>query len=152
MEVVPLVAVLLLRKARGVGKFGKDELSRRFDKFSEGKWRTLLEEARRAVQMDCPRVATSMTPERRAQAACQKVRLGEVSRTRQCLTRERGHFPRIAGQAPSTSSQAVDTGRVGVRATGPSGIGQSRVLDQFEKSSPGIFVWTWRVQALESVA
>ena len=77
-----LLPFLLLRKARGVGK---DELSRRFDKFSEGQWRTLFEEARRAVQMDCPRVA-SMTPERMAQAACQKVRLGEVSRARQCLT------------------------------------------------------------------
>ena len=81
-----LLPFMLLRKERGVGKVGKDELSRRFDKFSEGQWRTLLEEARRAVQVDCPRVATSMTPERRAQAACQKVRLGKVSRARQCLT------------------------------------------------------------------
>ena len=32
----------------------------------------------------------------------------------------------IAGQAPPTSSQALDTGRLGVRARGPSGIGWPR--------------------------
>ena len=46
-----LLPFMLLRKARGVGKVGKDELSRRFDKFSEGQRRILLEEARRAVQV-----------------------------------------------------------------------------------------------------
>ena len=39
----------VVAQGRGVGKVGKDELSRRFDKFSESQWRTLLKEARRAV-------------------------------------------------------------------------------------------------------
>ena len=44
-----LLPFMLLRKGRGVGKVGTDELSRRFDNFSEGLWRILLEEARRGA-------------------------------------------------------------------------------------------------------
>ena len=154
-----LLPFMLLRKARGVGKVVRDELSRRFDKFSEGQWRTLLEEARRAVQMDCPRVATSITPERRAQAACEKVRLGEVSRARQCLTGAAlapGYEDLFRASQDRRSQQVVRplTRDVLEFDRGPSGIGQSHVLDQFEECSPGIFAWAWRVyvRALESVA
>ena len=77
---------MLLRKPRGAGRVGKDELSCRFDKFSEGRWLTLLEDARRATQTERPLCPSNRTPERRAHEACQKVRLGEVSRARQCLT------------------------------------------------------------------
>ena len=49
-----LLSFMLLRTARGVGEVGKDEMSRRFDKFSEGQWRILWEEAKRAVQRIVP--------------------------------------------------------------------------------------------------
>ena len=81
-----LLQFMLLRKPRGAGRVGKDELSCRFDKFSEGRWLTLLEDARRVTQTERPLCPSNRTPERRAHEACQKVRLGEVSRARQCLT------------------------------------------------------------------
>ena len=77
---------MLLRKPRGAGRVGKDGLSGRFDRFLEGQWLTLLEDARRASLTERPLCPTNRTPERRAQEACQKGRLGEVSRARQCLT------------------------------------------------------------------
>ena len=72
-----LLPYMLLRNPRGAGRVGKDELSCRL---------TLLEDARRATQTERPLCPSNRTPERRAHEACQKVRLGEVSRARQCLT------------------------------------------------------------------
>ena len=68
------------------GGSGKINCLCRFDKFSEGRWLTLLEDARRAAQTERPLCPTNRTTERKAHEACQKVRLGEVSRARQCLT------------------------------------------------------------------
>ena len=80
--------VMLLRKPRGQGKVGKEELSLRFDKFARGQWGALLQEAQVALRQkgQAPRRPTEDTPERRAEAACQKVKLGEASRAQLCLT------------------------------------------------------------------
>ena len=66
------------------GRVGRDELLRRFNLFEEGHWDRLHAEATQVPQ-HLPSQRT-MTPEQRAKAACQKVRVGEVSRARQCLT------------------------------------------------------------------
>ena len=63
---------------------GKTELTNRFEKFAAGQWEAWFQEAVDATRSDKPRVPVEMT-EARAQAACQKVRLGQVSRARQCL-------------------------------------------------------------------
>ena len=83
-----ILPVMLLRKPRGQGKVGRDELSHRFDKFARGQWATMLQEAQVASRQEgqAQRLRTEDTPGRRAEAACQKVKLGEVSRARMCLT------------------------------------------------------------------
>ena len=59
----------------------------RFDKFGGGQWAELLLEAHHSVDgphhNSCPPLDTM---DRRAEAALHKVRVGEVSRARQCLT------------------------------------------------------------------
>ena len=63
---------------------GRDELLRRFNLFEEGHWDRLHAEATQVPQHLTSQ--RTLTPEQRAKAACQKVRVGEVSRARQCLT------------------------------------------------------------------
>ena len=58
----------------------------RFDKFGAGQWAELLEEAQNSVASSHNRIPTEDTMERRADAALRKVKVGEVSRARQCLT------------------------------------------------------------------
>ena len=65
---------------------GKDELCARFDKFGAGQWAELLEEAQHSVASSHNQIPTEDTMERRADAALRKVKVGEVSRARQCLT------------------------------------------------------------------
>ena len=80
-----LIPCMLLRRSLGENRVGKAELNARFDRFQEGRWDELLRE----VQRNSPHTnnhVKPMTVESRARAACQKVRLGEVSRARQCLT------------------------------------------------------------------
>ena len=66
-----VLPVTLLRKPRGQGKVGGDELSHRFDKFSRGQWAELLQEAQVALRQDgqAQRQRTDDTPGRRAEAA-----------------------------------------------------------------------------------
>ena len=64
----------------------KDELCARFDKFGAGQWAELLEEAQHSVASSHNRIPTEDTMEQRADAAVRKVKVGEVSRARQCLT------------------------------------------------------------------
>ena len=82
-----LLPFMLLRRPAGQGRVGKAELCRRFDQFSEGQWRRLHEEGFRHIRSESTRRTVSELPsnEQRGQAALQKVRLGEVSRARQCL-------------------------------------------------------------------
>ena len=77
----------LLRKPPSQGRVGKSELSERFEAFTRGHWGALhLAAIRDASQTRVPETSGHQTPEQRARAACQKVRVGEVSRARQCLT------------------------------------------------------------------
>ena len=82
-----LLPFMLLRRPAGEGRVGKAELCRRFDQFSEGQWKRLYEEGFRDIRSENTRrpVSTLQSNEQRGQAALQKVRLGEVSRARQCL-------------------------------------------------------------------
>ena len=82
-----LLPFMLLRRPAGEGRVGKAELCRRFDLFSEGQWKRLYEEGFRDIRSENTRrpVFKLSSNEQRGQAALQKVRLGEVSRARQCL-------------------------------------------------------------------
>ena len=81
-----LLPFMLLRRSQGRRNVGKDELCARFDKFGAGQWGELLEEAQNSVASSHNRIPTEDTMERRADAALRKVKVGEVSRARQCLT------------------------------------------------------------------
>ena len=64
---------------------GKDELSKRFDNFGAGSWTQL----HRNAELDTPSPNwkhTTVTIEQKGRTAEQRVRMGEVSRARQCLT------------------------------------------------------------------
>ena len=64
---------------------GKVELSTRFNDFAAGSWTQL----HRNAELDTPspsRKYTTMTIQEKGRAAEQRVRMGEVSRARQCLT------------------------------------------------------------------
>ena len=80
-----LLPCWLLRRPQCKGRVGKAELSRRFDQFENGQWATLHEAADRGVLLfhQCHH---AMTLEQKAKAPEQRVREGEVSRARQCLT------------------------------------------------------------------
>ena len=80
-----LLPFLILRRTSGRGRVGKTQLTNRFEKFAAGQWEVLFQEAVDATRSDKPRVPVEMTEAKRAKAACQKVRLGEVSSARQCL-------------------------------------------------------------------
>ena len=62
----------------------REDVCDRFDKFTRGEWRDLFADAVQSDQRIRVR-SSAPTLEARARAACQKVRLGEVSRARQCL-------------------------------------------------------------------
>ena len=62
------------------------ELSQRFDLFIGGQWDELHQEAMRDAIPSRSHPVGAPTPEKKARMACQKVRIGEVSRARQCLT------------------------------------------------------------------
>ena len=82
-----LLPFMLLRRPAGQGRVGKAELCHWFDQFSEGQWRRLYEEGFRDIRSESTRRPVSELPSngQRGQAALLKVRLGEVSRARQCL-------------------------------------------------------------------
>ena len=82
-----LLPFMLLRRPHGHAKVGKDELCRRFDKFAAGQWADLLLEGHQssAQGVEATHIGADSI-ERRAAAACQKIKLGEISRARQCLT------------------------------------------------------------------
>ena len=81
-----LLPFMLLRRPQGQRNVGKGELCARFDKFGAGQWAELLEEAQHSVASSHNRIPTEDTMERRADAALRKVKVGEVSCARQCLT------------------------------------------------------------------
>ena len=81
-----LLPFWLLRCSSDSHRVPKPELCRRMDMFSQGAWGKLMREATASVSNE-HRVSPSRgSDQRRAEAACRKVQLGEVSRARQCLT------------------------------------------------------------------
>ena len=76
----------LLRRPFSRGRVRKAELSQRFDLFFGCQWDELHQEAMRDGRPSRSHWVAGPTPEKKARAVCQKVRLGEVSRARQCLT------------------------------------------------------------------
>ena len=82
-----LLPFWLFRKTSSRGRVGKTELSERFDAFTRGHRGALHSAKARDVSCSCASDASGhRTPEQKARAACQEVRVGEVSRARQCLT------------------------------------------------------------------
>ena len=80
--------VMLLRRDPG-GKVTKEELCHRFDLFVSGELATLWQEATGAIRaIGGFRLFAPQTDEKRAAAACRRVQMGEVTRARQCLTRD----------------------------------------------------------------
>ena len=76
----------LLRRPFSRGRVGKAELSQRFDLFIGGQWDELHQEAMRDAIPSRSHPVGAPTVEKKARMACQKVRIGEVSRARKCLT------------------------------------------------------------------
>ena len=81
-----LLPFMLLRRVPGQSQVSKDELHARFNKFGDGQWAELLDEALRSTNVNVPRSLLVDSAERRAEAAKRKVMLGEVSRARQGFT------------------------------------------------------------------
>ena len=77
-----LLPFMLLRRVPGQSYVRKDELHARFDKFVDGQWGDLQDEARQSTTVKVSRSPLADSVERRAEAAEQKVMLGEVSRAR----------------------------------------------------------------------
>ena len=77
--------MLLLRRPQGEGRVSKEELCRRCDLFAEGQWETLVDGAVACVTLPTPK-REAPTDKQKAELACRKTRLGEVSRARHCLT------------------------------------------------------------------
>ena len=64
----------------------KSELCRRMAMFCQGAWEELMHEAFASVSNERRLSPSGDSDQRRAEVACRKVQLGEVSRARQCLT------------------------------------------------------------------
>ena len=80
-----ILPMLLLRRPQGEGRVSKEELCRRCDLFAEGRWEILVDEAVACVTLPTPK-REAPTDKQKAELACRKIRLGEVSRARHCLT------------------------------------------------------------------
>ena len=78
-----LLPFILLRRHRGCAQVGKDELCRRFDKFIAGEWADLIREGHQGCAQEGHETHHGVDS---VVAARQKIKLGEISRARQCLT------------------------------------------------------------------
>ena len=79
-----LLPFVLLHRPIGGSRVSREDLLERFDKFAQGKWCDLFEDAMKNDR-GCKAKTNTLSLAARARAACQKVQLGEVSRARQCL-------------------------------------------------------------------
>ena len=82
-----LLPLLLFRRPVHERNVSKEDLRRRFDLFTNGAWEILVDEA--VATLPVPVKSRSEAPlssEHRGEKAAQKVRLGEITRARQCLT------------------------------------------------------------------
>ena len=81
-----LLPFLLLHRPVNKSTITKEVLYRRFDLFGVGAWDTLVDEAVASIPQARPTARRFWNMEDRGKAACQKVKLGEITRARQCLT------------------------------------------------------------------
>ena len=82
-----LLPFLLLHRPVNKSTITKEVLYRRFDLFGVGAWDTLVDEAVASIPQARPTPRRSWNMEDLGKAACQKVKLGEITRARrQCLT------------------------------------------------------------------
>ena len=81
-----LLPCLLLHRRVNKSTIIKEVLYRRFDLFGVGAWDTLVDEAVASIPQARPTARRLWNMEDREKAACQKVKLGEITRARQCLT------------------------------------------------------------------
>ena len=82
-----LLPLLLFRRPVHERNVSKEDLRRRFDLFTNGAWEILVDEAVATLPVPVkPRSEAPLSSEHRGEKAAQKVRLGEITRARQCLT------------------------------------------------------------------
>ena len=81
-----LLPFWLRRRSPDSHRVPKLELCRRMDMFSQGAWEELMHEASVSVSNERRSSPSGDSDQKRAEVACRKVQLGEVSRARQCLT------------------------------------------------------------------
>ena len=99
---------MLLRRSQGQRNVGKDELCARFDKFGAGQWVELLDEAQHSVASSHPNSTGGHNG-----TASRKVKVGEVSRARQCLTgatlapSTEDTFHRMQSRRPQVETRAL---------------------------------------------
>ena len=82
-----LLPLMLLHRPKGVGSLGRDELARRVDAFTQGRWKQLIDSDAQQEHAHSSTVSNEGEAERRGRAAQSKIRKGQVSRARQVLTR-----------------------------------------------------------------
>ena len=129
------------------GRVGKAVLSKRFDQFENGQRATLHEEAERGV-LGFHKCHHAMTLEQKAKAAEQRVREGEVSRARQCLT---GAALARGNDATFQEMQSDRCRKKFLILSGHScSIGSKHISDESEKCASRIFIWTWRLDVRAS--
>ena len=125
------------------GWVGKEELCKRCDLFAE--WDTLLDEAVACIPFPICLLRAEPTDKQEAEVACRKVRVGEVSRVRQCFYRftfgtwDRRHFHGVAEQTSSSHLQRVASICPRVQPS-PLALGPGCVLKESQNSakrSPG---------------
>ena len=82
-----LIPLMILHRPKGVGSVGKQELLERANKFARGQWVELMEGARQSSSSTFLGKPTEGDDElrRRGLNACNRVKQGQVSRSRQEL-------------------------------------------------------------------
>ena len=142
-----LLPYWFLRRPQSKGRVGKAVLSKRFDQFENGQRATLHEEAERGV-LGFHKCHHAMTLEQKAKAAEQRVREGEVSRARQCLT---GAALARGNDATFQEMQSDRCRKKFLILSGHScSIGSKHISDESEKCASRIFIRTWRLDVRAS--
>ena len=78
-----LVPHMLLHKPKGAGNVGKQELMERANKFAREDWLELMQDRQTSIQSSAKEHSQEEEQRRRGQAACNRVKHGQVSRARQ---------------------------------------------------------------------
>ena len=78
--------MMLQHRPRGVGSLGRDELARRVNAFTQGRWTQLINEAAQHEVTSGSRGSNEREEERRGRVAQSLIQKGQVSRVQQALT------------------------------------------------------------------